>query len=177
MNRSMALVAVAALSLTVISCGLLERFTGGPEMKKVDTLWNDVPKMDDMTSSEIEMPIGTKLLLRTIIGNLGRFNKEGEDRTTGDIDWLSFTSPKPPNEIQEFYTNQRMSEFGGWETSKESTCVSGSEKGVSGAFCVFQKKADGKKAGLVVIAAQDEKTSGTNLFFVRIETDDAAPKK
>ncbi len=173
MNRTNLLIAMLAISLSVVACsGIIDRVMPGPEMKKADQMWADVPTMDDMKPNDLEMPTGMKIVLRTILGNLGRLNKEGENQTTGDIDWLAFSSPQAPAEIQKFYTNEKMSSFGGWDTSKESTCAGGNQNEKAGVFCVFQKKANGKKDGLVIIVAEDEKTKGSNLFFVRVETDE-----
>ncbi|HNU08745.1 MAG TPA: hypothetical protein PKO33_13335 [Pyrinomonadaceae bacterium] len=173
MNKKNLMIAVVALSLAAIACSsIVDRVMPGPEMKKADSMWTDVPTMDDMKPNDLEMPAALKIVLRTIIGNMGRLNKEGEDQTTGNIDWLVFSSPQPPAEIQKFYTNDKMNSFGGWDTSKESTCAGGNQNEKAGVFCVFQKKADGKKDGLVIIVAEDEKTKGSNIFFVRIETDE-----
>jgi hypothetical protein len=177
-HKKTGLIATAALALCAVACGtLVDRIAGGQDMKKVSELWADVPKMDGMTSSDLEMPVATKLILRTIIGNLGRFNKEGESQTTGDIDWMAFTTAKPSTDVRAFYTNEKMTESGGWDASKESTCIDGKEKGASGVFCVFQKKVDGRPVGLIVVAAEDEAARQTNVFFVRIEAHQAAPQK
>jgi hypothetical protein len=110
------------------------------------------------------------LAVRTIIGNLGRLNKEGEDKTTGNIDWIVFTSSKTPTDVMNFYTAERM-KASGWETGDASPCVSGSETGIPqvGAFCVFQKIQNGKQAQLVILAAPDERTEQTHFFFLRLE--------
>ncbi len=163
------------LALLVMSCNLFDKFIGGDEnMKRATELWSDVPRMEDLTPSDMEMPLAIKLLMRTILGNLGRLNEEGEDKTTGDIDWIVFTSSKTPTEVRDFYTNSRMTSFGSWEASKNSTCLDGSDKGISGVFCVFQKQSDKKQIGLAIVAAQDDQTKKTNIFFLRLETDAAS---
>ncbi len=178
MNTRTGMIAVIALSLCVVACStIVDRIAGGQDMKRVNELWTDVPKMDGLNASDLEMPAATKLILRTILGNLGRLNKEGEPQQTGSIDWLAYTTTKTPDEVSAFYTNDKMAAFGNWDTSKESTCISGKDKGVGGVFCVFQKKMNGRQAGLVIVAAEDEKTKQTNLFFVRIEGDEAPANK
>jgi len=69
-----------------------------------------------------------------------------------------------------FYTAARM-KASGWEAGDASPCVSGSETGIPqmGALCVFQKTDNGQQTQLAVIAAQDENTGQTNVFFLRLE--------
>jgi hypothetical protein len=62
-----------------------------------------------------------------------------------------------------------MTSFGGWEASKTSTCLNGSDYHFSGVACVFQKTANKLGIGLLVVAAQDEQKKQTNVFFVRVE--------
>jgi len=153
-----------------MSCGgLIDRFTSGQQMNKVDDLWSDVPRMDDFRHSDLEMPLAVKLLLRTALNNLWRLNKEGEDKTPVSGDWVVFATSKTPADVQSFYTNDRMTGFGAWEASKNSTCLDGNDKGVSGAFCVFQKQVADKEILLGIVAAVDEDKKQTNVFFLRLE--------
>lgn len=177
MNIRFGFIAVIAMAVCAIACGsVVDRLAGGQDMKKVNELWGDVPKMEGLTVSDLEMPVATKLILRTIIGNLGRFNREGEPQTTGDIDWMAFTTQRPSTDVSSFYTNEKMTAHGNWDASKESTCIDGKDKGASGVFCVFQKKIDGRPAGLVIVAAEDEASKLTNVFFVRIEAHESPAK-
>lgn len=167
-----------AILLSVVSCSLIDKFTsGGQEMIKVGELWSDVPRMDGLNPSEAEMPIGIKLVLRTIIGNLGRMNKEGEPQTTGDIDWTAFSGSKTPSEIQSFYSNDRMATAGNWKTGKDSSCVDGKDSGVDGVLCVFQKEVDKRQVGLVILAIQDEKSKQSSVYYLRLEADKPAANK
>ena len=166
------------LLLAVMSCSLVDKFaSGGQEMTKVGELWSDVPRMDGLNPSEVEMPIGVKLVLRTIIGNLGRLNKEGEDQSTGDIDWTAFSGSKTPSEVQGFYSDERMASSGNWKKGKDSSCIDGKDKGVEGVFCVFQKEVDKRKVGLIIVAIQDEKTKNSDVYYLRIEADKPAANK
>jgi len=163
---------LAILILVALSCNLADRFTPGDDnFKRSSELWSDVPKMDGLTVSEMEMPFTIKVILRTVLNNLWRLNKEGEDKTPASGDWLVFTSAKTPADVQSFYTNDRMTSFGSWEPSKKSTCLEGKESGVNGALCVFEKVANGKTIDLAVIAMKDDSTKQTNIFFLRVEKD------
>jgi hypothetical protein len=167
----MVVFALASLACRPVDTALKAATGGDSNMKTVAQLWSDVPKMDDLTPSQVDMPLPIKLAARTIIGNLGRLNKEGEDKTTGNIDWIVFTSSKTPTDVMNFYTAARMN-ASGWETGDVSPCVSGSETGIPqvGAFCVFQKIQNGKQALLAILAAPDEQTKQTHIFFLRLET-------
>lgn len=160
---------LAAVTLFTLACGLIDTalnsVTGGGNMRTVSTLWSDVPRMDGMTQSDVDMPLPMKLMMRTIIVNLGRTANAGDN-----IDWIAFTTNKTPDDVQKFYTNARM-KTSGWEASDNSTCLSGSEQGISqvGVFCVFVKQQGNTETGLVIIAALDDQTKQTDLFFLRLE--------
>jgi hypothetical protein len=118
------------------------------------------------------MPMFVKLLMRTALNNLYRLNKENEDRTPSKGDWAVFATTKLPEDVKNFYTNERMTSFGSWEASKNSTCLNGGDHGFSGVGCVFKKIANNRGIGLLIVAAQDEQKKQTNVFFVRVETDE-----
>lgn len=169
MNKLNALVAVVMLSLAVISCSrIAERVSGTDKMDKAGDLWPDVPKMESLEASNLELPWAVKLLMKTALNNLWRFNKEGEDKTPVEGDWIAFTTKDPPADVQDFYSNDRMSSYGNWETSKDSTCISGKDKGAdNGMICVFKKTDSGKEVLLAIWAGQDDKK--TNVFYLRLE--------
>ena len=164
------------LILSGLSCRLAgrlaERAAGGDDaMKRSVELWSDVPKMDGLAESEMELPLMIKVLMRTVLNNLWRLNKKNEDKTPVAGDWIAFTTASAPADIQSFYTNDRMTSFGSWEASKEKTCLDGKESGIDGTLCAFQKVANGKEIMLAVIAVKDDSTKETNVFFLRLEQD------
>jgi len=173
-NLSLMLI-FAILALVGLACNLgdrLDRFVDGDQKFERSTeLWSDVPRIDGLSASEMEMPLAIKVIMRTVLNNLWRFNDEREDKTPAAGDWIVFTSSKAPADVQSFYTNERMTSFGGWEPSKKSTCLDGKENGVDGGLCVYQKIANGKEIGLALIAMKDDSTKQTNLFFIRVEKD------
>jgi len=131
-----------------------------------------VPRMDGLASSEAEMPIYVKLLMRTALNNLYRLNNANEDRTPSTGDWAVFATIKLPDDVRNFYTNERMTNFGSWEASKNSTCLDGKEYGFSGVACVFNKNSNNRGIGLLIVAAQDQQKKQATVFFVRVETDE-----
>lgn len=161
---------VILLILVVMSCNLAEKFVpGGTDMKRTAELWSDVPRMDGLAHSDMELPVAIKIVIRTALNNLWRLNKEGEDKTPATGDWIVFTYDGKLADVQNFYTNARMTSFGNWEASKESTCLDGKSNGIDGVLCMFEKTADRKQIGLAIIAMQDDKAKKTNVFFLRIE--------
>ena len=113
-------VLVMLLVPAILACGLTntvtDTITGGDSFKPAAQLWSDVPRMDSLTPSELEdLPLPVKLLMRTILGNLGKFNAEGEDQTTGNIDWISYDHAGTPADVSNFYTPELMA-GNGWET-------------------------------------------------------------
>jgi hypothetical protein len=175
MKSQIKLIAVIALlMLGTLACSLLDKAvnqaTGGGDMQSVSSLWSDVPALDGLQKSEIDMPLPVKLLFNTIIGNLGKLNPDGTDQTTGKVDWIAFTSDKTPADIETFYTPERMSEAG-WEKTDTSSCFSGTDQGVAqiGMICVFSKSDTGKMVQLAIIAAPDEQTKKLNVFYLRLE--------
>src|SRR4029078_7225253 len=119
MNRLLALISCSILLFAITSCRTMKTITGSDtELKKVGTLWSDVPKMEGLTSSESDMPLFVKLLMRTALNNLYRLNKEGEDKTPSTGDWAAFTTTQSPQDVQNFYFNDRMTSFANWDASK-----------------------------------------------------------
>jgi len=177
MNRKIFL-ATLFLSLPVLlACGLTntvtDAVTGGDSFKPASALWSDVPPMSGLTPSELEdLPLPVKLLMRTMIGNLGRLNAEGEDQTTGNIDWISYNSSGTPEDVKNFYTAETMA-GNGWAVEGSEACGSGSVSGLAetGTFCSFSKTEGGKDILLAIIATQEEAGKPTGVFFLRLEVD------
>jgi hypothetical protein len=179
MSKCFVVILSGALVFAVASCSKIRTLTGVDQnLKKVGDLWSDVPRMDGLASSEAELPIYVKLLMRTALNNLGRLNNANEDRTHSTGDWAVFTTAKLPEDVRTFYTNNRMTSLGGWDASKNPTCLNGSEYKFAGVACVFGKNSNNRGIGLLIVAAQDEQKKQTTVFFVRVETDETpAPNK
>jgi len=160
----------------VMSCGLMNRFTTGgvDNLQRTNDLWPDVPKIDGLEHSDLELPMTVKLMMRAALNNLWRLNKDGEDKTPLQGDWVVFTTKSSPTDIESFDTNERMTSVGSWKAGNKATCIDGKDKGWPGVLCGYQKKDNGKDIMLLIVAGEDEKTKKTNIFFVRIEGDEPA---
>ena len=175
MRKLVAITLLLALVISITSCSrIINKFTEDKNLTRVGDLWPDVPKMDGLTSSEAELPVYIHLLMRTTLNNLYRLNKEGEDKTPAKGDWAVFTTPKSANDVKNFYSNERMTSFGQWDASQKSTCLDGKQHGFSGVACVFGKTVNNRGNGLLIVASQDEAKKQTNVFFVRVESDETA---
>jgi hypothetical protein len=170
---------VASLLLIVpvmLACGLTDTVSdqvlgGDDDFSAAADLWSDVPRMDGLTPSELEeLPLPVKLLMRTILGNLGTLNEEGEDQTTGNIDWISYNSSGTPADVENFYTAEAMAAHG-WSVDGSQACASGSASGLAqnGTFCSFNKTEGGEDQLLAIIATQEEAGKPTSVFFLRLE--------
>ena len=166
MPRARWTLSLLALLLASLACAVANPLTSvGDSLNQTSDLWSDVPRMDGLTASDSDMPVVAKVIVRTVVSNI---LSEG----TGSGDWILFRTDKTAEDVQAYYTNERMAE-NGWEASEASTCVSGAAEGITGAglLCVFQKQSGSQYTGLAIIGTQDEATQQTNLIFVRIEAD------
>lgn len=171
MYRRFVIAAVAMLALVTSGCsiigGAVGNVVGGDNMTTVSQLWPDVPKMDGLTASQNDMPLPIKLVMRAVLGNLGLMNPQGQDRSTGNIDWIGFTTSHTSDEVKAFYSATRMAAQG-WQAPEDNPCLSGNEAAQVGAFCVFKKQAGDQETYLAILAAQDDQAKLTNLFFLRL---------
>jgi hypothetical protein len=130
----------------------------------VADLWSDVPKMDGLQKSDTDLPIPIKLLAEPILNRtLGGGTHKG--------DWIVFTTKKSTDDVKNFYTNEKMTSYGHWDPSKNSTCMNGSSQGFTevGLFCVFEKTEKTKQTGLMILTGTGKSTEPMTVFFFRVE--------
>jgi hypothetical protein len=154
MRTSASLLALFLMLGVVVSCKLSERLMGDKNAGTVSNLWPDVPPFAGATKTDMEIPLGARLLIRTMF--------------QGKINFISFRTDKPAQEVKDFYSKDRM-KAAGW-TADEKGCTGDTEDTKNhGAICLYQKKEAGKDEGLAIIVAQDEKLPETNIFYARID--------
>jgi hypothetical protein len=137
------------------ACGMVNTLLGGRSAGTVTDLWDDVPRMEGMTKAELEMPLAARLALQAV--------------TQGKMNFISFTTDATPQAVLDFYTVERMGEQG-WSNDNSTGCFGDAEDAQAGAICVYTKNTDGKDEVLAVVAAKDEGTGKTAIFFARIDT-------
>ncbi len=155
MRASASLLALILIFGVAISCKLSEKLAGDKNAGTVSELWSDVPPFQGATKAEIEIPLGMRLLIRGM--------------TQGKVNFISFRTDKPAQDVKDFYSVDRMKAVG-W-IANDKGCTGDTEDTKNhGALCLFSKKNNGKEEALAIIVAQDEKLPDTNIFYARVDT-------
>ena len=155
MKALASILAITLMFAVVISCKLSERLAGDKNAGTVSALWPDVPPFAGATKADLEIPLGARLMIRAMM--------------RGKINFISFKTDRPAQEVKDFYSALRM-KTAGW-TADDKGCVGDMEDTKNhGAICVFSRKDGDKQEGLAIVIAQDEKLPETNIFYARIDT-------
>ncbi len=163
------LIALSAIMLVaVMGCGLLDTVvnqavSGGKPAGTVSDLWSDVPKMDGMNKTNMNLPVAAQLAIKAM--------------TQGNFDFIAYTTTKTPQDVQNFYSADRMS-AAGWDSQNSGGCtdMSGSTGSSAAGICFFEKTNVTPNVALAIVIAQDDQTKQTQLFFVRV-TDTGTPSQ
>jgi hypothetical protein len=161
MRSSTSLLALILILAVAISCRLVENLAGGPKAGTVSSLWPDVPPLAGATKADLEIPLGARLAIRAMM--------------QGKINFIAFTTDQSAQDVQAFYSNERM-KAAGW-TPSEKGCIGDTDedKDNQGAVCLYKRKDGNKEEGLAIILAQDEKTKKTEIFYARIDMTEPTP--
>nr|MBA3443028.1 hypothetical protein [Pyrinomonadaceae bacterium] len=132
----------------------VETLTGNESAGTVNSLWPDVPPFEGATKADLAIPLGARLMIRAAM--------------QGKVNFIAFTTAKSAQEVQNFYTKERM-KSAGWRAS-EKGCIGDTEDQQSqGAVCFFSRKDGSKEEGLAIVLAQDEKTKQTDIYYARVD--------
>ncbi len=154
MRASASIIALTVIFGVAISCKLSEKLVGDKNAGTVSNLWPDVPPFPGAAKSDLEIPLGARLVIRTMM--------------QGKVNFISFRTNKPAQEVKDFYSNDRM-KTAGW-TANEKGCIGDMEETENhGVVCLFSRKDTNKEEGLAIVVAQDEKATETNIFYARID--------
>jgi hypothetical protein len=154
MRVSAALLALALIFGVAISCKLSERLAGDKNAGTVSQLWPDVPPLAGATKADLEIPLGVRLMIRTM--------------AQGKVNFISFHTDKTAQEVKDFYSKDRM-KAAGWMANDKGCTGDTEDTKNHGAMCLFSRKDQGKEEILAIIVAQDEKLPETNIFYARID--------
>lgn len=144
----------------VMSCRMAETLTGSPKAGTVANLWTDVPPFAGAQKADLEIPLGSRMAIRAMMG--------------GKINFIAFTTDKSADEVKNFYSNERM-RAAGWSPN-EKGCIGDTEDEKSqGAVCLYGRKDGLKEEGLAIIVAENEKTRKTEIFYARLDTTRPTP--
>jgi hypothetical protein len=150
--------AILVCLLIVIGCGcscrMVDTLTGNGKAGTVDALWPDVPPIAGATKTDLAIPLGARMVIRAAM--------------QGKVNFIAFTTAKSPQEVQDFYTKERM-KAAGWEASERGCIGDREDQKSQGAVCLFNRQDGKKKEGLAIVLAQDEKSKQTDIFYARID--------
>jgi len=154
MKASASILALTLILGVVVSCKLSERLAGDKNAGTVSSLWPDVPPFQGATKADLEIPLGARLMIRTMM--------------QGKVNFISFRTDKSAQDVKDFYSNDRM-KAAGWK-AHEKGCIGDTEDTQNrGAVCLFSRKDGSKEEGLAIVVAQDEKLPETNIFYARVD--------
>ena len=80
------------------SCRMVDTLTGNGKSGTVDALWPDVPAITGAIKSDLALPLGARMAIRAAM--------------QGKVSFIAFTTEKSAQEVQEFYTKERMKSAG-----------------------------------------------------------------
>jgi hypothetical protein len=144
------------------ACRMIDTLSGNGKAGTVEALWPDVPPIAGATKTDLALPLGARMAIRAAM--------------QGKVSFISFTTAKSAQDVQDFYTKERMTKAG-W-VANDRGCVSDTEDPKSqGAICLYSRQDGKKKEGLAIVLAQDEKSKQTDIFYARIDltVSDASP--
>jgi hypothetical protein len=150
--KKMALSATLAIVvLMTASCGGFLGGSGGT----ATALWSDVPPMEGATlNRDLQLPVVARVALQAA--------------SQGNFEFVAYVTDKSPQDVANFYTNERMSAQGWTAENGGCTSLSGdSGTTAGGGFCLFSRKDDNRDTALFIFAARDEQQAQTQLFYVR----------
>jgi hypothetical protein len=155
------LLMLAFTMFMTMGCGIANALLGGQTSGTVDDLWADVPRLDGLTKTKLDLPLSTRLIIKTAV-------KATMGNDGGNFDFIAFTTGKTPKEAMDFYTTQRMTEAG-WNNTGVPGCTGDASSGATqGLLCIFGKQAGKEGTLLVIVVAQDDSNKQTQLFYVRM---------
>lgn len=152
---------VGALIFTS-ACGMISSLLGGKSSGTVNELWTDVPRMDGMTKTDMEMPLAARLGLQAVL--------------QGRMDFIAYTTDATPQEVVEYYNNERMAGQN-WLAGDGAGCLGDAESAEEGGLCFFNKTTGEKSEVLGIVAAKDEESGKTAIFFARVDTTETATEE
>jgi hypothetical protein len=160
--------AVMVMVLAALACGPLGdlgNLTGGARTGPVTSLWSDVPAYPGAARVDIEMPLPLRMAVEAM-GNITQL--PGDSGTLQDLQFIAFTTADSADQIQAFYTKERMA-GDGWDSGEGPGC-GGAEAGAEqfGAMCVFAKETATKNSALFVVATAGEAGESV-IFFIRAD--------
>ena len=154
LSKGLMILLVFTMAMTM-GCNMIGSLFGGGSSGNRE-LWPDVPKMEGMNAADLGLSLAAKLAIQAAF--------------QGAIDYVAFNTDKTAADVQAFYTAEKMTEAG-WQSDSNMGCIGDEQGGAAGLglLCFFAKDTDGKQEALAIVAATDDATKKTQVFFVRVD--------
>jgi hypothetical protein len=160
MRKTTAIFALILVVSVVVSCKLIETFTGNEKEATVSSLWLDVPPFPGAQKADLKIPMFARVILRATM--------------QGKISFIAFTTDKTAQEVREFYSADRMKTTG-WTLNEKGCAGDTEDKKKQGDVCFFTRKDGDKQEGLALIVGEDAKSKQTQIFYARIDMTQPSP--
>jgi uncharacterized protein YceK len=171
-TREIKVIAVflCALMMVTVGCGAISSLVGGSSGTKATTLWSDVPAVDGAKQVNLDIPLPIRIAMKAFVTAAANSENSSSDTRLDNFDFIAYTTPKSTEDVKSFYTVERMAAQG-WNVQDQPGCAGGdAETGtVAGAFCLFGKESGTQKSILVIVAATEDSTKETQLWYARFE--------
>lgn len=159
-----------ALVTAALACGPLGdlgSLTGGGQAGSVNSLWSDVPAYPGATRVDVEMPLPLRMAVEAM-GNVIALPDFGGTDTLQQLQFIAYSTSDSAEQIQAFYTNQRMA-GDGWDSGEGPGCLA-PEAGAEqfGAMCVFDKETATQGSALFIVATAGDSGESV-IFYVRAD--------
>jgi hypothetical protein len=171
MNRRTSLVAAFGLATAMMltsACGAITSMVGGSGGTAANQLWTDVPQMPGMTKQSGDLPLPARMAMQAMLQGMA----STESGSVDNIEFLTFTTAKTPEDLRTFYSKEAMSALG-WNLPDLPGCTGAAAgaQGVSipGEFCIYGREAGtGKNTFLIIMAAKEDGKAESTVYFYRI---------
>jgi hypothetical protein len=160
MKKHITVMITVVFALFTISCSLfsgISNLLGGQTTRAVNDLWPDVPRMDGLTKSDIDLPLTARLAIQGFM----KASSQGE----GAVDFITFTTNSSTQAVTDFYTLEKM-QAAGWNLKDLPGC----ETRPKLMMCFFGKEiGGGQRTLLVIFASVEENATENQVFFARMD--------
>lgn len=167
MKIRFALVGLLVLAGVIVSgCSLAQSLMGN-QGGTVANLWSDVPPLPNATKADISIPPLANLIITGFIQAANAQNSDS-DTKLDKFDFIAFQSAETPQQVAEFYTQEKMT-AAGWNSEDTPGCQVGAGSGAAGGFCAFGKKNGSTDTVLLILPVREDNATQTQVFFIRFE--------
>jgi len=157
-------IGLSVVLIVSTGCNFASNLIGG-ESEPVANLWSDVPALQGAQRADIGLPLPMRLAIQGFM----KASAQNTKVQLENFDFVAYTTPMKPQEVTDFYSQERM-QAAGWNAEDVGGCTgAASTAGLSGGLCAFGKDVSGQQSMLIVLTGQDDKANLTQVFYVRFD--------